>query len=171
MSVHSALGKFINSISESSKLQHSAFAVWKKIILKKVNRILIKSRKFPANPILSDAHNIQDLIAIEGRFVIVPVDKASNNVSFICKSFYKHVLKEGIMKLGNFIPSNYSENTYSELLSLYNIKEMFSNFIQFLYWIPKFHKHLTAARFITSGQHTAPNTLSNVIGCHGNLLK
>ena len=107
---------------------------------------MVKSPKFPANPILSDAQNIQDLIAIQGRFVIVPVDKASNNVSFICKRFLK---KEEIMKLGNFIPSNYSENTiisiYSELLFSYNIKEMFSKFIPFLYWIPKFHKHPIAA--------------------------
>ena len=110
-SVQSALDKFIHSISESSKLQHSAFAVWKKIILNKVNHIVVKSPKYPANPILSDAQNIQDLTAIQGRFVIVPVDKASNIVSFVCKRFYKHVLKEEIMKSGNFIPSNYSENT------------------------------------------------------------
>ena len=80
------------------------------------------------------------------------------------------------MKSVNFIPSNYSENTiisnYSELLSSYNIKEMLSNFIPFLYRIPKFHKHPIAARFITSDRHTAPNTLSKVIGIGlGNLLK
>ena len=41
-----------------------------------------------------------------------------------------------------------------------------------MYWIPKFHKHPIAARFITSGRHTAPNTLSKVIGIRlGNLLK
>ena len=80
----------------------SAFAAWKKIILKKVY-CLVKSAKSPANAILSDLQNIQDLITIEGRFVIVPVDTASNNVSFICQSIYKQVLKEEIMKSG--IPS------------------------------------------------------------------
>ena len=41
-----------------------------------------------------------------------------------------------------------------------------------MYWIPKFHKHPIAARFINSGRHTASNTLSKVIGIGlGNLLK
>ena len=122
----------LSTLSESSKLQHSAFAVWKKIILNKVNHILVKSPKFPANPILNDAQNIQDLITIQGRFVIVPVDKASKNVNFICNSFYNQVLKEEIMKSGNFITSNYTENTiisnYSELLSSY-ILQLYTFFV------------------------------------------
>ena len=135
-----------------------------------------KSAKSLANPILSDAHNIQDLKDIQYRFVIVPVDKASNNVSFVCKSFYKHILKEEIMKWDNFAPSNYTEkgiiSKYTHLLSSYNIKDTFSNFIPFLYWIPKFHKQPIASRFISYGRHTAPNTLSKVIGVGlSNLLK
>ena len=202
-SIHSALDKFINSITESSKLQHrhllhtfyippattisfystssspekenvssnrlgtppppprrgvekpegpsalqpttenqqSAFSAWRKLVLNKVNLILEKSPKSLANPILSDPHKIQDLKNIQYRFVIVPVDKASNNVSFICKSFYKHILEEEIMKSGDFAPSNYTEKSiickYTHLLSSYNIKDTFSNFIPFLYWIPE----------------------------------
>ena len=175
-SIHSALDKFINYITESSKLQQSAFSAWRRIVLNKVNLILEKSPKSLANPILSDPYNIQDLKDIQYRFVIVPVDKASNNVSFICKSFYKHILKEEIMKSGNFAPSNYTEKSiiskYTHLLSSYNIKDTFSNFIPFLYWIPEFRKQPIASRFISSGRHTAPNTLSKVIGVGlSNLLK
>ena len=80
------------------------------------------------------------------------------------------------MKSGNFAPSNYTEKSiickYTHLLSSYNIKDTFSNFIPFLYWIPKFHKQPIASRFISSGRYTAPNTLSKVIGAGlSNLLK
>jgi len=176
-SIHSALDVFINNISESSKLQKTSFSAWKKFILNKVDCILKRiATKVLDSPVLNDAENMKDLQVIQDRFVIVPVDKASNNVSFVCKSYYKHVLEEEIMNSGNFIPSNSTENIiiskFSDLLSSHNIKETFSNVLPFLYWIPKFHKEPIAARFITSGRNTAPNTLSKVIAVGlNNLLK
>ena len=175
-SVHSALDVFINSICESTKLLRTNFSAWKRILLNNVDRILRGAPKMHANPVLNDPLNIRDLKDIQDNFVVVPIDKASNNVSFICKKYYKQVLNEEILNSGNFIPSNNTENNiisdYSGLLALYNVKETFSNALPFLYWIPKFHKQPIAARFITSGRFTTPNTLSKVIGVGlNNLLK
>ena len=87
------------------------------------------------------------------KFLIVTVDKASNNFAFICKRFYvSRTLKE--------ITDN---DTYSKSVRTFNdIAEETINFckrfeiqieekskqLPSMYWIPKMHKKPVGARFI-----------------------
>ena len=55
-------------------------------------------------PVLKNYSSLSCLENLQKKFVLVPIDKAANNIAFICKSFYmKHILGEvGVSDL----PSN-----------------------------------------------------------------
>ena len=109
------------------------------------------------------------------RFVIVPVDKASNNIGIVCKFFYIQKLIVKINNSGNFQVSLISKdaimNNYSSMLkSKYNITNTLPS-LPYLFWIPKFHKTPVDFRYITSGRHTVTNVLSKQISiCLKHLL-
>ena len=50
----------------------------------------LKSKKVPSvtKPILQDEALQSSLADLRSKFVVVPIDKASNNVAIICKRFY-----------------------------------------------------------------------------------
>ena len=95
--------------------------------------------------------SVKCLSSLHDKYVIVPADKASNNIVFVCKSYYFEYL---IKELG--INSNTSSNTtykptsfdkdeilanHRSFMTSLNIpsgKE--SEDLPYLYWIPKLHK-------------------------------
>ena len=97
------------------------------------------------------------------HFVIVPIDKAANNISFICKQHYANVivseLKFGVDQTNNV------DNTYepisessSDIISSHRIflseyehqmKEGM-DCLASMYWIPKMHKTPVGERFYYS---------------------
>ena len=99
------------------------------------------------------------LSSLHNKYVIVPADKASNNIVFVCKSYYFECL---IKELG--INSNTSSNTtykpasfdkdeilanHRSFMTSLNIpsgKE--SEDLPYLYWIPKLHKTPCKERYI-----------------------
>ena len=48
---------------------------------------------------------------LHSKFVIAPIDKASNNVSFICKRFYAHILVNELGLRGSINP----DSTYEQV--------------------------------------------------------
>ena len=66
---------------------------------------------------------------LHDRFVIVPVDKASNNFRIVCKSFYLDVIKNelGISDDGNIIGNTVYKPIYQKSIesdkttSIYNV--------------------------------------------------
>ena len=70
-------------------VDHAEFIPWSNMILSKVNKIIsplktkIKSNKFPKKSIFKQ-HVIKNLLLdLHSKFVIVPIDKAANNVAII----------------------------------------------------------------------------------------
>jgi hypothetical protein len=88
------------------------------------------------------------LSSLHDKYVIVPADKASNNIVFVCKSYYFECL---IKELG--MNSNTSSNTtykltsfdkdeilanHRSLMNSWNIPSVKkSEVLPYLYWIPK----------------------------------
>ena len=58
---------------------------------------------------------------LHDRFVIVPVDKASNNFGIVCKSFYLDVIKNelGISDDGNIIGNTVYKPIYQKVNDIY----------------------------------------------------
>ena len=62
---------------------------------------------------------------LHDRFVIVPVDKASNNFDIVCKSFYLDVIKNelGISDDGNIIGNTVYKPIYQKVNDIYTFHE------------------------------------------------
>ena len=54
-------------------------------------------------PVLDRPEVQEDLQTLHSKFVLVPIDKASNNVAFVCKRYYAEVILQeiGILGTGN----------------------------------------------------------------------
>ena len=99
---------------------------------------------------------------LHNKFIIAPIDKATGNISFICKRFYAEVL---IKELGIDVTENNNSDTYKcvqnitadNLISKHvkNLKNKFNlnvnnenQCLPSIYWLPKMHKNPIKSRFI-----------------------
>ena len=96
------------------------------------------------------------------KYVLVPIDKATNNIAMICKKYYITViLKEiGILDAGNktyeiiyknqeeVIQGNLEYNTHLKLSDGSKDKSL-----PIMYWIPKLHKNLVGSQFIITSKN------------------
>ena len=103
---------------------------------------------------------------------MVPIDKAANNIAFICKSFYiKRILDEvGISDL----PSNTYKFCNIDVQNVIDdniqICEKFglqveegSKKLPIIYWMPKMHKNPSGTRFIVASSKCSTKPLSKTI--------
>ena len=121
--------------------------------------------------VFKDQEAVTCLSSLHDTYVIVPADKASNNIVFGCKSYYFECL---IKELG--INSNTSSNTtykptsfdkdeilanhrsFMTSLSIPSGKE--SEDLPYLYWIPKLHKTPYKERYIAGSSTCSTKELS-----------
>ena len=99
---------------------------------------------------------------LHDRFVIVPVDKVSDNFDIVCKSFYSDVIKNelGISDAGNIIGNTVYKPIHQKVNDIYTFhEEQLSNtfgmklpdinhYKPLLYWTSKQHKCPYKFRFI-----------------------
>ena len=114
------------------------------------------------------------------KFVLVPTDKAQNNISIICKKFYiGSLLKEVSFSLSPL--ENKTNKTYlTPVDSLETLVKRHINDckkwsgsisdkqkqLPFLYWTPKMHKKPTKKRFIVaSSSCTTKSTSATITLC------
>ena len=107
------------------------------------------------------------------KYVIIPIDKATNNIAFICKRLYALVL---LKELGlNGSPSvTYSQKhrTVDSIVekNILDLKNMFglevdesNHNLPHMYWLPKLHKTPSKARFIVAALSCSIKPLSKAI--------
>ena len=131
-----------------------------------------KIRPTITKQILKDPEVKKDLEKLHRRFVIVPIDKASNNYAFICKSFYVSKLLDEVGVNGNLNPTYSKTNEKIEDLIENNVnlcKRFDLNVnpkqhtLPIMYWIPKLHKTPIGARFIVASKTCATKPITEVI--------
>ena len=121
--------------------------------------------------VFKDQEAVKCLSSLHDKYVVVPADKASNNIVFVCKPYYFECL---IKELG--INSNTSSNTtykptsfdkdeilanHRSFMTSLNIpsgKE--SEDLPYLYWIPKLHKTPYKERYIAGSSTCSTKELS-----------
>ena len=132
--------------------------------------ILVRSL-IPTISVFKDQEAVKCLSSLHDKYVIVPADKASNNIVFVCKSYYFECL---IKELG--INSNTSSNitykptsfdkdeilanhrSFMTSLNIPSGKE--SEDLPYLYWIPKLHKTPYKERYIAGSSTCSTKELS-----------
>ena len=82
------------------------------------------------------------------------VDKASNNISFICKKFYLENIENELSTTNTYSLSTETEEDivrgHIRFCSKFNIP-VSDRFLPFLHMIPKFHKKIMDYRYIAAG--------------------
>ena len=88
----SSIRSAIDAFAEKYNVSVESFLAWKNRILELVGKriTVLLSKKVPSatKPILQDEEVQNALSELHKKFVINPIDKASNNVALICKRVY-----------------------------------------------------------------------------------
>jgi len=150
------INKFIETIGRDKGLNKTYFDGWKQSVLSQVDSKIEKLEatfiKKKVEPILKNNKVQRILKELHNNFVTVPIDKAQNNVAFICKQFYAEILSREL-----------NNDTYERIFT--DKETIIDNHVQFLstfkhivnedyrqlpriYWTPKMHKNPVGTRFI-----------------------
>ena len=113
---------------------------------------------------------VNELHRLHENFVLVPADKASNNIVFVCKSYYYNCL---INELGftstsrnpTYTQSNLTKDeilpNHRSVLNTFNIPNNQDQFeLPYLYCIPKLHKNPYKQRYIAGSSKCSTKPLS-----------
>ena len=108
-----------------------------------------------------------------------PIDKAANNISFVCKKYYVQVLLKELGLLNtrsntyqqvnetcyNIVQQN--ENTLASAFGLKDNDEEF-NCLPVIYWLTKIHKITSGAAFIIVGKKCINKHQASMLYQHSN---
>ena len=152
------------------------FTSGKKMILEKINlkieKLKTKIRQSFTKPILFDPDVLAYLGTLHRKYVIVLIDKVSNNFAFICKKFY---ISKILPEVGEYIQSNsvYSKANFSKDDIVENNENYCQKFdlglrdedcsLPIMYWLPNLHKTGVEARFIITSRNFSTKPLSVLI--------
>ena len=141
-SISLGVDRYINSVAKATKTQTNSYSVWKKLVLKECKNKLAKLKPYNYNVILNKDNVKLCLEKLHQDFVLVPVDKASCNVAFVCKSYYMQVLSKEVTQPPTFSPSPNSSveviDSCKKFLNSHGIRSQ-EDSLPFLYWTAKMH--------------------------------
>lgn len=177
-SILQGINDSIKKWADSKGLHLSLFTEWKNKLCEHVdNKISILKRRIHPRKVqrtLNDSEVKKYLTDLQQQYVMVPIDKADNNVAFICKRYYIEVIAKELGLLGsqsstyehisNTNPNDIVSNHRTELYSHFNMtipEEMHT--LPDIYWLPKLHKTPIKARFIIASQKCSVKKLSKDI--------
>ena len=138
---------------------------------KKIEELKNKFKFSRVKQVQRDPAVVSYLNILQEQYVMCPIDKAANNIAFICKKYHVQVL---IKKLGllSATSNTYQQvndtlqnilqqqnNTLDSVFALKNNDEAF-NCLPCIYWLPKMHKIPSGARFIIAGKKCINKQLS-----------
>ena len=169
----SALDDLIERLKDKYNYSQHDFQSWKKKVIEnldlKVNKLKETVTVKRTSPVLSDVNALKHLDHLQQKYVITPIDKASNNFAFICKKFYlKKLLNEVDFLNGN--SPTYTKNASSAEVCIEENVEFCSQLgykinenekcLPIMYWIPKMHKSPIGSRFIVASKVCSTKQLS-----------
>ena len=150
------INQYIETIGRDKGLHSTYFASWKQSVLNQVDSKIEKLEatftKKKIEPILKSIKVQRILKELHNNYVTVPIDKAQNNVAFICKQFYAEILSLELKKDTYeriFDDKETLIQNHVQFLSTYKLKvnEDFKQLPR-IYWTPKMHKNPVGTRFI-----------------------
>ena len=174
--IQESLDNFLVKMSSQNVHGQDSLTRWKDTIMKKVSDIVVdlKTRKKVQKtiPVLQDTTVKSYLEEFHKRFVVVPIDKASNNVAIICKKFYVSKLLDEVGLLNN-LSSTYEHSQDNRntpiinnllLCEKYGLEVSETNkTLPLMYWMPKMHYSPSRARFIVASSNCSSKPLSRVV--------
>ena len=169
IAVQEAVKEYCKKMSNRFKMPIETFSHWKVKVLEKVHEQLDLFENYDYNSVLSDSNVKLELQELHKNYVLVPTDKAANNVTIICKLYYislinKELGSNNFELVENITPEEIIKNHENFLLK-HRIKLLDTNRqLPYLYITPKQHKTPIGFRYITSGASCTLQQLSKLIG-------
>ena len=171
------IDKCIDTWSRKIGLPVTAFKDWKEMITSKIkDRIssLANHNNRHICSIFKDASAKQCLSDLQSKYVIVPIDKAANNVAFICKRYYASVILQELGLLGSSSSTytNIRNHSTEDIINDHKVKlkDQFNITVDNsmlslpdIYWTPKLHKSPVKFRFIIASKCCTVKQLSKNI--------
>ena len=168
--------EYARSWAKREDVEVETLSEWVRSIKKLVKRrlyVLSKTISTKAHSVFKDPKVAECLSSLHRDFVVVPADKAANNVVIVCKAFYYECLvKElGIGEIHN--NSTYQRTTLTKEEIVRNHQSVLETFnihlkdddlnLPSLYWTPKLHKSPYKQRFIAGSSKCSTKPLSKIL--------
>ncbi len=161
--IKSGLDEYIRTWSRKENKNARLLNEWKRAVLDLVETKIIhlKNGKFKSimkpRRVLDTKEAKDELERLQKNYVLVPTDKASNNISFICRKFYIEKILEEVSKDTYEKVHDTSDVVVNRLENLasrkYNMKlEPKDKELPRIYMMPKMHKSPTGFRFIIASK-------------------
>ena len=166
--IKKGLRDYILKMSKKLKKAEVCFSEWKTMVLENVWTNLDKKKSINANNVLSKKNVIDELERLHEQYVLVPTDKAANNVTIMCKKFYLSLIDNEINST-NFQKENITPEevikVHSSFLASVGIKlDKDNEHLPFIYCTTKQHKTPLGFRYITAGYNSSLKQLSVLVG-------
>ena len=123
--------------------------------------------------VFKDPDAVKCLTKLHNKYVVVPADKAANNIVFVCKRYYYECLIAELGVTNTSTNSTYRQSMFNKTEILANHKSFMTNLnittkddlndLPSLYWIPKLHKKPYKARFIAGSSKCSTTALSKIL--------
>jgi len=123
--------------------------------------------------IFTDKDVIDNLTVLHSKYVVVPTEKASNNIVFVCKTYYIDCFVKELGIDNNTGNPIYTPTSLSKDEIRSNHKSVISSFglsikddyvdLPSLYWIPKLHKCSYKERYIAGSAKFSTKSLSKLL--------
>ena len=140
------------------------------IVEERITRLRKKhkhSRRQYRKQVLKDKSHFKYLQDLHEEFVLVPADKASNNVLVVCKKYYLDVVSKELSSKDTNGPKTYEECSDNvDVIVKQHLLYMSSNNVKIpevmtqlpaFYWLHKMHKTPTGSRFIAVSSSCTKN--------------
>ena len=159
--------------SKKEDVEVDTLSKWIKSVMSLVNkRVSVLSRTMSRRheSLFDDPDVAAELAEIHEKFVVIPGDKASNNIVFVCKTHYINCLMEelGMSTMAGNPTYNLTAMSKNELLQ--NHRSVMLRFgislpeedidLPKLYWISKLHKNPYKQRYITGSAKCSTKPVS-----------
>ena len=174
--IENSINTCASKLSDKYKLPLTSFDNWITLIKQKTRDKIrqLKSRIVPqqTKPVLDDEDVKRYLAELHGKYVIVPIDKAANNIAIICKQFYIMRLLKEIGTLDNH-DLTYQLSNENKIDIIHNNQMLCDRYglslsdsqktLPIMYWTPKMHYVPSRARFIVSSAKCSTKPLSRIV--------
>ena len=139
----------------------------------RIDRLRKKGKNQRKKYVLSDLECKQYLEDFQKRFVLVPADKASNNILVVCKKYYLDVVLKELSTNNGTSPQTYAPCSdhvehliaeHEDFLTRQNIRiPTDMKQLPGFYWLPKMHKNPIGSRFIAASSACTTKPLSQLL--------
>ena len=173
--IQSSISSCVENLAAKYELTKEQLKPWEnkimELVVKRISLLKSKITISATKPFLQDQDVTSALAELHNKFVIVPIDKASNNIAIVCKRFYIQKLLNEVgvpgdasstYKLSERNPDDII-NDNSMLCEQFSLKlEERLKSLPFMYWLPKMHYSPPRFRFIVASSSCSTKPLSSL---------